>query len=125
MPVIVKNINRIEPALCQCGSWLRHWRNFSNGAMPNFCAEATCLDKPTVGALVQTDRTTDRSWYVIPLCGEHAKATHPLRVADITCFVPADISATCGRQGVGSAGQTLADVLSGTSFLNPSDRSDQ
>ena len=92
----VNNINGTSSNTCKCGSWLKHWVKYSNASLPVYCVESTCTNAPEVGAHVQKDGSTDRSWYIIPLCKTHnAKTNQSLTVGSVT-FVSANVSNTCG-----------------------------
>jgi hypothetical protein len=93
----VKNINNTDIELCECGSWLTHWRNFSRQPLPTICPETRCLTKPSVGTLIQIDNATDDKWYIVPLCKAHnAKKGESLTISDLVHLVPAEVSETCG-----------------------------
>lgn len=91
----VKNINGTQGAKCKCGSWLDHWKKFS-GQTTLYCVEVNCREKELLGAHVQKDNPTDQSWYIIPLCAKHNKATTVLEVTDAVNLVPANVAKTCG-----------------------------
>ena len=94
----VKNINGTSTRTCKCGSWLQHWENFSGQSLPRYCPEVGCIEKPAVGAHVQKDSATDRSWYIVPLCKTHnAKTRESLYISDSIELVSANVSETCGR----------------------------
>ncbi|MDD4915608.1 MAG: hypothetical protein PHW13_11310, partial [Methylococcales bacterium] len=67
--VKVKNING-RFARCKCKSWLVHWEKYSR-EKATCCAEKSCFEVATVGALVQKVSIIDCGWYVIPLCDKH------------------------------------------------------
>ena len=91
----VKNINSTSDNLCKCGSWLKHWENFSGHSLTSYCSEKSCMKKPEVGAHVQKDNS---SWYIIPLCKVHnAKHGESIDILDGTALVPANVAETCGR----------------------------
>jgi hypothetical protein len=93
----VHNINGTSQSTCRCGSWLNHWKNFSSQPLPTYCPEKSCTDKPEVGAHVQKDSATDKSWYIIPLCTKHNSQTgKSLEVSDTIKLVSANVAATCG-----------------------------
>lgn len=94
----VKNINGTSQRTCKCGSWLDHWKNYSGQSLPRFCAEETCIDKPEVGAHVQKDSSTDRSWYIVPLCKKHNAKSESLDLVDFIKLASANVAATCGRK---------------------------
>ena len=93
----VININGTSDKTCKCGSWLEHWKKFSGQSLPPFCPEVTCVQKPEVGAHVQKESTTDKSWYIVPLCKTHnAKTGQSLEISDSIKLVSANVSETCG-----------------------------
>lgn len=92
----VNNINGTSVNTCKCGSWLEHWKKFSKKSIPAACCVVGCTEKPEVGAHVQKDSATDRSWYIIPLCKKHNKETKSLDVSVLTTFVSANVNSTCG-----------------------------
>jgi hypothetical protein len=94
----VNNINGTSDSSCKCGSWLDHWMNFSGESLPSYCSEKACIRKPEVGAHVQKDSSTDRGWYIVPLCTEHNRQTgKSLDLVDSAKLVPANVSQTCGQ----------------------------
>lgn len=94
----VKNLNGTSDNSCNCGSWLKHWENFSGQSLPTYCCESSCMNKPTVGAHVQKDSSTDESWYIIPLCSTHnADKGQTLEIQSSTKLVSANVAATCGK----------------------------
>ncbi|TET21395.1 MAG: hypothetical protein E3J71_09875 [Candidatus Stahlbacteria bacterium] len=95
----VTNINGTSQKTCKCGSWLDHWKNFSEQTLPAYCPEVNCYNKPEVGAHVQKDSSTDKSWYIVPLCKTHnAKKGETITIIDIDSIklVSANVSETCG-----------------------------
>lgn len=94
----VTNINGTSDNFCNCGSWLKHWENYSNQSLPLYCPEKSCLNKPEVGAHVQKDSFIDNSWYIIPLCKYHnGKFGETIEVSDSIALVSANVSQTCGK----------------------------
>jgi len=95
----VNNINGTSDNTCKCGSWLAHWKKFSGQALSNYCSETTCIKKPEVGAHVQKDVSTDKSWYIVPLCSTHnAETGKSLIIGDSVALVSANVSSTCGKK---------------------------
>ncbi len=95
----VNNVNGTSDNTCKCSSWLAHWKNFGGGTIPSYCSEKSCTAKPTVGAHVQKDSSTDRGWYIVPLCDAHNKRTgKSLELVDSTVLVSANVSQTCGKK---------------------------
>jgi len=96
----VKNINGTSDSTCKCDSWLTHWEKFNSAGqkVPTYCPVETCYKKPEVGAHVQKDSTTDKSWYIIPLCNScNAKTGQSLDVSNSISFASANVSQTCGK----------------------------
>ena len=69
----VKNINGTSEhnVKCKCGSWIEHWKNFSNAKLGDYCYEKSCTKKPEFGAHVQKVESNDNDWYIIPFCPGH------------------------------------------------------
>jgi len=94
----VNNINGTTDNTCKCGSWLNHWKKFSGQLLPTFCPEKSCLNKPELGAHVRKDVSTDKSWYIVPLCAKHNGETgKSLDISDGTTLVSGNVSQTCGK----------------------------
>jgi len=92
----VHNINGTSQRICKCGSWLKHWQNYSGQSL-YYCPVISCMEGIEVGAHVQKDSQYDRNWYIIPLCAKHNAATkQSLDVADSLKLVSANVSETCG-----------------------------
>jgi hypothetical protein len=92
----VKNLNGTSDNTCKCGSWLKHWKNFSGQTLSSYCSEKSCTSKPEVGAHVQKENSFDTNWYIIPLCDEHNKKTWgSLEIVDSVALVSANVSNTC------------------------------
>lgn len=96
MSIKVKNINGTSDNTCKCGSWLSHWKRFGGGSLPTYCAESGCMKPPSVGAHVQKD-SSDRAWYIVPVCDKHNAKADAMTVTDGTTFVSANVKETCGR----------------------------
>jgi hypothetical protein len=92
----IKNINGTSTNKCTCGSWLQHWKNFSNQSV-TYCSESNCINKDLVGAHVQKSSLTDNSWYIIPLCKAHNNSSEELEVLSDIKFVSANKSLTCEK----------------------------
>jgi hypothetical protein len=98
----ITNINGTSEhsAKCKCGSWKQHWLNYNGGQkLPTYCPESKCLKKTEdlVGAHVQKAGSTDRSWYIVPLCQEHNQSKEDLTISDSINFAPANRSLTCEK----------------------------
>lgn len=95
----VTNLQGTEPNACKCGSWLQHWKNFSGQVLPTTCAEVSCSNKPEHGAHVQIDGSSDKSWYIVPLCAAHNnKKGETLEIANWVKLVSANKSETCEKK---------------------------
>lgn len=94
----VNNVNGTSASNCKCGSWLEHWKKFSGQSSPAYCSEKACTKKPDVGAHVQKDNSTDKGWYIVPLCAGHNQQTgKSLDLMESVTLVTANVSQTCGR----------------------------
>jgi hypothetical protein len=93
----VNNINGTSDRACRCGSWLDHWIKFSGQNLRKYCSVSVCFQTPEVGAHIQKDSFSDKSWYIIPLCKTHNGETgKSLEISDNIKLVSANVSATCG-----------------------------
>lgn len=93
----VKNINSSSMNTCSCGSWIDHWKKFSNRTLKTYCPAKNCVGKELVGALVQKADSNDTNWYVIPLCKHHTINTKKsVEVFNGVKFVSANLKETCG-----------------------------
>ncbi|MCX7716639.1 MAG: hypothetical protein N2Z73_04410 [Endomicrobia bacterium] len=94
----VKNINGTTQNICKCGSWLKHWENYSKQALPSTCPVENCKQRPEVGAHIQKDSLFDNKWYILPLCKTHNSYTRKtIVVSDSIVLVSANVSETCGK----------------------------
>ena len=93
--MVVKNINGTSANSCPCGSWLKHWRKIS-GSTPSSCSVVGCWSTADVGAHVQKDSSTDKAWYIVPMCTKHNAKTPSLTIGDTVTLVSANVSKTCG-----------------------------
>jgi len=92
----VKNINGTSQNKCKCGSWLQHWKNHG-GFDVKYCREAKCTNTDLVGAHVQKAVSTDKSWYIVPLCNSHNQSEDILELVQNTTLVSANKSETCEK----------------------------
>lgn len=49
------------------GNWLQYWEE-ATGLKANLCKNLFCNEKATDGSHVQLANSTNRKWYIIPLC---------------------------------------------------------
>ena len=92
----VRNINNISQSSCKCGSWLKHWRNFSHQTA-TICRVAGCSRTDLSGAHVQKATGHDGSWYIVPLCTAHNRAYGSNELVSGTKLVSANKRLTCMR----------------------------
>ncbi len=97
----VTNVNgssKTSP-VCNCGSWKNHWNNYNgNGdSWPSLCREKLCFRAADVGAHVQRDGGTDKSWYIVPLCTKHNGDGGSLELVAGTALAVADQASTCKK----------------------------
>ena len=92
----IKNINGTSQTNCACGSWLKHWANFS-GQMATRCPAENCPNTDLVGAHVQKAEGSDDRWYIYPLCDAHNLSNGVITVSDTYHLVSANKQATCEK----------------------------
>ena len=91
----VKNINGTSQNKCKCGSWIQHWRNYSNQTA-TVCRAVGCSNSDLLGAHVQKDVNYDSRWYIVPFCSSHNKASGSIELVANTNLVLASVNETCG-----------------------------
>lgn len=91
----VLNLSGTGERVCSCGSWLRHWENFS-GFSTKFCQVDKCLSTDIVGAHIKIAGGDDTT-FILPLCREHNQFSGILVVAETFPLVLANKSLTCER----------------------------
>lgn len=92
----VRNVVGSSNDDCKCGTWLKHWENYSNQETPDYCIVANCLEKDLVGAHVKKFDSADKNEYIIPICQKHNRSSEVLTVSDDYDLVSANVSETCG-----------------------------
>lgn len=90
----VKNINGTATRSCKCGSWIEHWRNFSNQTA-TICRAKGCSRKDIVGAHVKKCNSTDNYEYIVPFCNFHNQQSDCIELVDGTVLTPANKNNTC------------------------------
>jgi len=92
--MIVKNLNGTADNGCKCTSWLAHWKKFSGNSVST-CTVKGCAGTDLVGGHVQKDSTTDRAWYIIPICRAcNGKKGQDLDIRAGTTLVSANANST-------------------------------
>ncbi len=93
----LKNLKGTSKNTCHCDSWLAHWLEYSGAdSLPNYCGESTCTSKPEVGAHVIKVNSTDKDWYIVPLCKKHNKEDEEFDLFSEIKLAQAAMSRTCG-----------------------------
>lgn len=94
----IRNINGTSDTTCRCGSWLKHWENFSQRVKSPQCPVSHWSRTDLLGAHVQKGGgSTDDKWYIYPLCAEHNRYTGELEVPDAYKLVSANKKETCEK----------------------------
>lgn len=86
----VRNLNGATSSDGDGRNWLAHWEKLS-GQNAFMCFAEGCINIPSVGGHVQKDSSTDRTWYVIPLCsGCNKKKELDLNIWDMAKLLSAN-----------------------------------
>ena len=91
----VKNVNGTSSRSCKCGTWIEHWRNYSNQTA-TVCRAKGCTRKDIVGAHVIKTYAYDNKEYIVPFCKHHNKQTGSIELVVGTVLTPANKNGTCG-----------------------------
>lgn len=85
---------------CPCGSWRKHWENFSGKPWPYECSNLICDNIATDGCHVVDDLSEDNTEYIVPLCSEcnNPRNTDSFFLKDGVIPVPANTNKTCKRR---------------------------
>jgi hypothetical protein len=93
----VRNLNGTSGRRCRCGTWIDHWRRFSNGARIT-CARLECQNSAILGAHVQiVDRRYGRDWWIVPLCYacNNRMNDQTMHIDRRTIMISANVRFTC------------------------------
>ena len=90
----VKNIKGTTTRKCNCGSWIEHWRNYSNQSA-TICRAKGCSRHDIVGAHVKKCNSNDNHEYIVPFCKFHNQQTDCIEINDGTILTPANRAITC------------------------------
>lgn len=95
----VKNIQNTSSLRCKCTNWLDHWMRFTNKRIVPQCSAYNCASKSILGGHVIKCASTDKNWYIIPLCVKHnsSQLTDCYQLKKNIQFVPANVSKTCKK----------------------------
>lgn len=100
--VIIKNeVGTSKRPICTCGSWIDHWKKFSNKPAGK-CAVNGCSNDATVGAHITRPNAKNEDYkthsYIVPMCSEHNGKHGEKFTSRKNCtFVWANVSQTCGK----------------------------
>lgn len=94
-----------EPS-CKCETWIEHWKNNSGYQLKDFCrccgshVGANKLEGGHVRKVVKKDgeyivNPNDKSWYIVPLCGDCNKKKENLGVFEVEEAIL--VSANCSN----------------------------
>jgi hypothetical protein len=90
-----RNVNGSGDRTCPCGTWKKHWENFSNHSWPDKCAIKECNSKPILGAHVyHLDVSGEK---IIPACNECNQLVGKFTLKPETKFAAANTSETCEK----------------------------
>lgn len=94
----LKNLKGTSNNTCHCDSWLDHWRKYNSGSdpLPGCCGESSCGSSPEVGAHVIKVDSTDKDWYIVPLCKKHNKEDEEFELFSGVKLAKAAVNKTCG-----------------------------
>jgi len=93
----VLNLSEANAEDCGCGTWLKHWENFSY-QKANFCAVSGCENKIETGAKVQKEGEPG-TVYVVPLCRTcAARHGESLEIVNSVHLVSTKVSDTCAKK---------------------------
>jgi hypothetical protein len=92
----IKNKNGTADKQCRCGTWLKHWENFSN-QRTEMCVVINCSNKKIDGAHVIKTESSDSNTYIVPLCKMHNQSIEILTISDSCKLVSANKSETCEK----------------------------
>ena len=80
---------------CNCGSWKKHWINFSGKEWPTTCSVVDCEESPTLGAhVINPDVTGEK---IVPMCDSCNKIIEAFYLKPNIRTVSANISETCEK----------------------------
>ena len=96
----ILNITGTAKLKCNCGTWKKHWKNWTGYKWPKKCGVKGCKNDAEVGAHVKyDDGRTGNHWYILPMCRAHNGMKHNL--FDVSpdkrfWLAPANKARTCG-----------------------------
>lgn len=90
--VVVKNVNGTDRFNAPPGylSWLDYWQK-QTGCTAYICGNTLCNRRDLVGAHVQKANSTDKSYYITPLCRACNNRTDHFKVDTVLVPVPSNL----------------------------------
>lgn len=92
-----KNKNNTGERSCKCGTWKKHWLNFSKKEWPEKCSVEGCNSKPTLGAHIFNHYDNTKKEYIAPFCAECNAKQEMFNLKGGVTLVPANKSETCEK----------------------------
>ena len=93
MNTLVKNLSGTGQLTCRCGSWIKHWENFTR-QKAYLCSATDCRTPADRGGHVIKQNSVDRQHYIVPLCVACNNRTDTFNIS--ATLVSANVQATCG-----------------------------
>lgn len=90
--MLVKNVSGSSrfPKPTRHSSWLAYWEEKA-GYKALFCTASGCIKTNLVGAHVQKVNSSDKSWYIVPLCTGCNQRTDDFEVNTTLVPVPSNL----------------------------------
>lgn len=98
--VEIKNANGTAGRDCGCGTWIKHWSNYSK-KKPAKCSVEGCNNNGSDGAHITRPNANNEKYkthpYIVPMCSSH-NGKHGQKFTSKTniTFVWANVAETCG-----------------------------
>ena len=90
-----KNKNGTGERTCICGSWSKHWLNFSNKEWPIECSVEGCHNYPVLGAHVINAFAPGE--YIVPMCDSCNKLSGTFNLKIGVIPISANTKETCEK----------------------------
>lgn len=101
MGTIVKNLNGTSDNQCKCGSWIKHYAQFSDFDEMKIllCSVIDCKNPSLIGGHVQKVNDENNHWYIVPLCKTcNGNKNHDFEIyQNDEGLASANVSETCGN----------------------------
>lgn len=90
-----KNKRGTSQRTCSCGSWAKHWLNFSKEKWPAKCSVSGCNNYPTLGAHIYNPNEIGE--WIVPMCDACNQKSGSFDLKGYVTCVPANTTFTCGK----------------------------